>query len=479
MPINRTSLRTKSIVPNDNISFPIGTILAVQKYYDSLGFSDIFGKHKKKGNDINSLIEALMSYKLSENLSITRASDWINRDEVLKVFDLESFEQRTLYRVLEIVGENREEIVADIQDRLFEMYDFEHTDINMDWTSFVLYGTKCPLGKRGYSRDHRPDKKQITVGVSELSNPINIPIGMTIREGNVNDQVHFTDTFEQVKDRLKEDSMVVFDQGANRKENLNRITNSKMKYLTMRQLNKSDEKNRIKGFDKTKTKIIDPENGVYGIKYRWPSRIDYFYFSEKLHNDHIETKFRKASRMYEEAETIQKSIDNRRGLPKRYKINNPLIDCHYSYQTKLTTMSEEEAMELLKKASITGREGFFCLVSDEDLTLAEALETYRQKDSIEKIFHSLKNEIEIKPLRVWSENSIYGALIIGFITQLIVSLMRFEHEELKHTSPKFIKNSLMNLTVTVEFEKSAGKRYIFSNFNPISGVVLRQNQAVT
>ena len=420
-----------------------------------------------------------MSYILSENLRITRVSDWINRVEVLKVFDLESFEQRTLYRVLEIVGENREEIIADIQDRLFELYDFEHTDINMDWTSFVLYGTKCPLGKHGYSRDHRPDKKQITVGMSELSHPINIPIGITVREGNVNDQVHFKDTFEQVKDRLKEGSMVVFDQGANRKENTDDVTNSKLKYLTMRQINKSDEKSRIKGFDKSKAELIDPENGVYGIKYKWPSRFDYFYFSEKLHNDQIEAKFRKASRMYEEAETIEKSIDNNRGLPKRYKINNPLIDCQYSYQTKLTMMSEEEAMKLLKKASITGREGFFCLVSDKDLTLEGALETYRKKDSIEKIFNSLKNEIEIKPLRVWSDTSIYGALIIGFVTQLIISLMRFEHEELKHTSSKFIKNSLMNLTVTVDFENYDEKRYIFSNFNPISGVVLGQNQAVT
>ena len=45
------------------------------------------------------------------------------------------------------------------------------------------------------------DKKQITPGISELARPINVPIGMTIREGNVNDQVHFEDTFKQVKER--------------------------------------------------------------------------------------------------------------------------------------------------------------------------------------------------------------------------------------------------------------------------------------
>jgi transposase len=472
-------LRTELVEPNNNISFPIGTILTVQKYYDHLGLSEIIGKHKSRGVSINSLLEALLSYKLTENQSVTKGADWINRDEVLNVFDLDSFEQRTLYRLLEIIGENRVEIIADIQDELFEIYDFEHTNINLDWTSLVLYGDKCPLGKYGYSRDHRPDKKQITMGLSELSRPINVPIGMTVREGNVSDQVHFDDTFDQVKDHLRESSMVVFDQGANRKENLESIEHSKLKYVTARQLNKSDEETWIKNFDKTEAELVDERYGIYGLKKKFPSRVNYLYFSEHLYEQKMASKFRKVERLLSEAEEIQRCIESNRGLPKRYRINNPLVDCEYSYQTKLASLSEKEARAILKKASITGREGFFCLVSDKDLTLKETLTIYREKDSIEKIINSLKNEIEIKPLRVWSDNSIYGALIVGFLAQLIISLIRFEHEELKHKSPKFIKISLMNLTVTVEFKRSGKKRYIFSNFNPISQVILSQNHEIS
>lgn len=475
----QTSLRTGIITANNNISFPIGTIITVQKYYSHLGLSEIFGKHKSRGVSINSLLEALLSYKLTENQSITRAADWINRDEVLDAFSLDFFEQRTLYRVLEIIGENREEIMADIQNVLFEVYDFEHTDVNMDWTSFVLYGDKCSLGKYGYSRDHRPDKKQITMGLSELSRPINVPIGMTVREGNVSDQVHFDDTFDQVKDRLRKGSMIVFDQGANRKENLDRIEHSKLKYVTARQINKSDEETWIKNFDKSKAELVDERNETYGLKKKFPSRINYLYFSEHLYKQKMASKFRKVERLLNEAEEIQRCIESNRGLPKRYRINNPLVDCEYSYQTKLASLSDEEARAILKEASITGREGFFCLVSDKDLTLTETLTIYREKDSIEKIINSLKNEIEIKPLRVWSDFSIYGALILGFLAQLIISLIRFEHKELKHKSPKFIKISLMNLTVTVEYRKLGKKRYIFSNFNPISQVILSQNHVIS
>ncbi len=479
MPIIRASLRTEAIVPNNNISFPIGTFLTVEQYFNKLSLGDIVGKHKNKGADINTLVKAMVSYRLTENQSVTKAADFINRDPILEFFSLDNFEQNTLYRALRIIGNNREEVIADIQDVIFDIFDFEHTDINMDWTSFVLWGTKCLLGKYGYSRDKCPDKKQINVGVSELRSPINIPIGLTILPGNINDQVHFDHTFGQVQRHLREDSLVVFDQGANRKKNLDRIENSKLKYLTARQLNKSDDKTWIKNFKDMEKELVDEKKGVYGLIKAFPSRINYMYFSEQLYEQQMETKFRKAERMLQEAKDIQESIENNRGLPKRFKINNPLIECEYSYQTRLTSMSDEEAQAILKKVTITGREGFFCLVSNKDLTLAEALEIYRQKDSIEKIFHSLKNDIEIKPLRVWLDASIYGAIIIGFIAQLIISLTRFEHAELKHKSPKFIKISLSNLTVTVEYRKSAEKRYIFSNFNPISQVILEQNTAIT
>ena len=85
----------------------------------------------------------------------------------------------------------------------------------MDWTSIVLRGNDAHLGKYCYDRDHQPDKKQITVGVTELSDTINIPIGMTIEPGNLNDQTHIKKTYRQSRNRLKEGFLVIFNKGAN------------------------------------------------------------------------------------------------------------------------------------------------------------------------------------------------------------------------------------------------------------------------
>lgn len=476
--MKQTTLKTDVIETNNNISFPIGSITAVRNFYEKLNLTEVFSKYKRKGRDINKLLEALLSYKLTENLSISKASVWTNRPELLLEFNLKSFEERTFFRVLEIIGDNREEIMFKIQKILFNKYNFEHTDTNLDWTSLVLHGMKCPIGKYGYSRDHRPDKKQITLGLAELRKPINIPYGLTIQPGNINDQKHFNETYGQIKPHLQPNSLVVFDKGANSKNSVDTIVADKMKYLTAKKLNLSDDK-RIKAFDKHKTELLDAESEIYGIKYEFPSRIDYFYFSEKLKREQLESKYRKAERKLREAKEIQKAIDSNRQLPKKYQIRNELVDISYSFQTKLKELSEEDAFKLVEKASITGREGFFCLTSSENLTLAEALKIYREKDSIEKTINSLKNEIVIKPLRVWSEKSIYGAVIIGFLAQLFISLMRYENKELKNTSTKFIKISLMNLTVTVEFLSNGKKRKIFSNFDLVNSLVLGQNGTIT
>ena len=292
-----------------------------------------------------------------------------------------------------------------------------------------------------------------------------------MNRGNVLDLQHFPDTYNQVKSKLKEGSLIVFDKGANTADNIKLIQEDEMKYLTSMKLNTSDDK-IIENFDPETAELVDSKKSIYGIKIVKPSSIKYFYFSESLQKKQLESKARTVLKKLQEAKEIQEVIIKNKKLPKKFRVNNELIEIDYSFRTKLEELSDEEAIELLKSSIINGREGFFCLKSNKDLTLEKALEIYREKDSIEKIFDSLKNEIQIKPLRVWSDDSIYGAILLGFIAQLFISLMRYEFEEIKHRSTKFIKKSLMNLTLTIKFLKNGVKKYIFANFDKINSLIV-------
>jgi hypothetical protein len=60
-----------------------------------------------------------------------------------------------------------------------------------------------------------------------------------------------------------------------------------------------------------------------------------------------------------------------KALPKRFQINNLLVDVDYSVQTKLLELSEEDAVKLLEEKLITWREGSFCLKSSKNLIPTE------------------------------------------------------------------------------------------------------------
>jgi len=193
-------------------------------------------------------------------------------------------------------------------------------------------------------------KKQITVGVTELADPINVPIGMTIEPGNLNDQTHFKKTYRQSSDRLIEGSLVKFDRGANSAANTHMIRTDNLQYITRKKLNKSDDM-IITEFETYNPQVIGAESGIRGIKIEKPNSTNYLYFSEKLHKEQLESRARKIIREIKEAKAIQESIDNNKSLPKRFLINNLLVDMDYSIQTKLIELSEDDAIKLLEETS--------------------------------------------------------------------------------------------------------------------------------
>ena len=430
-------LRTAQLTPNENKSFPIGPVLMVDEMYEKMSLSDVIGPLKTKGIPLDALVRGMLAYKLGDNFSVLQASEWLNQPEMLEQYELKSFDEKTLYRAVETIGQNRERIIQKLQDNVLELLDYPPTDIMLDWTSIALYGDMSTLAKYGYSRDHQPGERQLTLGAAMLGPPYDIPIGLTVEAGNVNDQIHMISTYGQVRRLLNPGSLIVFDRGANDKENLERIELDGNDYLTAKKLNRSDDQ-YFEKFSKKSWERIDADAGIYALKKIFPSRFNYYFFSEKLKRDHLRSCLKKAYRLLAEAQMIQASLDRGKKLPKRFRINNPLVDVKYDYQTRLTDLPEAEALRLLLKEVITGREGCFCLTSNRDMPASEALRIYRSKDIIEKLFHSLKSDIEIKPVRVWSEDAVHGVLLIGFIAQVMISLTRHFVKPAKRMSTKFI-----------------------------------------
>ena len=117
------------------------------------------------------------------------------------------------------------------------------------------------------------------MGVTELSDPINIQIGMTIEPGNLTDQIHFKMIYQQSSTRLREDSLVIFDKGTNSVANTRMIRADNLQYITGKKLNTSDDK-IIAQFETDNPQLIDQEAGIRGMKIEKPKSSNYHYFSK-------------------------------------------------------------------------------------------------------------------------------------------------------------------------------------------------------
>ena len=128
------------------------------------------------------------------------------------------------------------------------------------------------------------------------------------------------------------------------------------------------------------------------------------------------------------------------------------------------------------------RAGIFKLESSEQLTPLEALDKYRARATVEHLIHSLKRVTGLKPLRVWSESSIRGSMMLALLSETAVAMARYEMEGKTRTvgergsmktvtekpNTESIVWSLGHLTLTRMVASGCRKGAIYSNWNPIS-----------
>ena len=463
---------TWRVKPNDNKSVAIGNVLLSEAFFKKYGLDREISSLKSKGVDLAKLAELLVAYKLGDNFSILRAHEFVMEPAIRNRFGLQEFSAKTLYRAVERLGQNRERIVSAFRRRIMGEYGQQISDVVFDWTSLVYFGYKPDLAMRGHSKDGHPEECQMTVGVAQAAKPLCIPFGLTVMPGNTHDAKHMARTYEQVKGDLGAGRNMVFDAGANCKDVLDLIVSDGNNFLTRKKLNKSDDK-LFKTFSKDTWECVDPERGEYCLKKRFPSRINYYFFSQELYDLNMAARRKKADRLYREAVSLQNDLDKGKKLKKRYEIGNDLIEAHITLQTKLTRMTGEEARKFILDRTVDGREGFFCLTSNLDYHPDAIRRMYRDKDCVEKLFSSMKSDIGIRPIRAWTDDGVYGVLLIGFLAQALIAMTRLLAKPADGKATKFISDAMQKLTLTIKRRGLEGTEMILSNFSRLNTAILR------
>ena len=161
--------------------------------------------------------------------------DWIRRTALgdLLATDFTALADDALYRTLDRLHPQRAAIERALAARERTLFNLDDTIYLYDLTSTYFEG-QCPLNpqaKRGYSRDHRPDCKQVVVGL--VLDRDGFPKAHEVFDGNRVDRTTVADMLTTLEDRTgrRGGATVVVDRGMAFADTLKEITDRGHHYL--------------------------------------------------------------------------------------------------------------------------------------------------------------------------------------------------------------------------------------------------------
>src|SRR5437588_5779180 len=161
--------------------------------------------------------------------------DWIRRTALGDILqeDFSELEGEALYRNLDRLHPNREAIERALAEKEKTLFNLDDTVYLYDLTSTYFEGqaTANPQAKRGYSRDKRPDCKQVVVGL--VVDRDGFPKAHEIFDGNTQDRRSLDQMLDALEKRTgkKLGATVIVDRGMAFEENLEQIRKRQLHYL--------------------------------------------------------------------------------------------------------------------------------------------------------------------------------------------------------------------------------------------------------
>jgi transposase len=181
------------------------------------------------------LTEVMTLNRLICPLSEHAMPDWIRRTALADILkeDFSKLQDEALYRNLDRLHPNREPIERALAEKEKTLFNLDDTVYLYDLTSTYFEGQAKanPQAKRGYSRDKRPDCKQVVVGL--VLDRDGFPKAHEIFDGNMQDRRSLDRMLDVLEKRTgkRPGATVIVDRGLAFDENLEQIRKRGLHYL--------------------------------------------------------------------------------------------------------------------------------------------------------------------------------------------------------------------------------------------------------
>ena len=182
--------------------------------------------------DVCKYIEIMAVNRCINPLSKLAASRWMDITcySVMKGYSPLPRDVEYFYRSMDYLLKAKDDIENELFNQLRNLFTVNVNLTFYDITSTFFHTDSCPLSKNGLSRDKRPDKKQIVIGV--VTSYEGYPLKHFVFEGNTKDEKTVGKVVQSLKkDFHIEETIFVGDRGMITRLNLDRIEAEEFDYI--------------------------------------------------------------------------------------------------------------------------------------------------------------------------------------------------------------------------------------------------------
>lgn len=140
--------------------------------------------------------------------------------------------ENRLYRSLDLLLPHKTALEKHLKERLGQLFNLEYDLLLYDVTSTYFEGEAADNepAKRGYSRDHRPDCKQVCIAL--VVSKEGLPLGYEVFEGNRHDVTTVEDIVTKIESQYgRSERIWVMDRGMLSEDNLEFLQSKKRRYI--------------------------------------------------------------------------------------------------------------------------------------------------------------------------------------------------------------------------------------------------------
>jgi transposase len=304
-----------------------------------------------------------------------------------------------------------------------------------DTTSISSYSESLKQVKYGFNKDHDP-LPQINLALL-FGEETGLPFYYRKLAGNISDVKTVKNLLADIANLGFGKVKLVMDRGFYSEDNINALYQNHLKFLISTKVSLKYVQQEL---DKVRDSIRTRAN--YHSNYQLHSHtatIDWNYSQNRPYKgDKIKDKRRMYMHIFYSGEKALEHENRLNSLLDTLEIElasgkrNPEHEKQYAKYFEISTTPIRGAKVIPKEKAITQAEkdyGYFVLISNEIKDPIIALETYRNKDLVEKAFGNLKERLNLRRTAVSSESSLEGKLFVQFIALIYLSHIKKQMSE--------------------------------------------------